>query len=67
LDTFWEVGQSLIECKDGRNGIGIELLPQIAEMAKQRISQETLFDSKDKLFSTILVADSTKETTRKKS
>ena len=50
----------------GRNGVGIELLPKIAELAKQRISQETLFDSKDKLFSTILVADSTKEATRKK-
>lgn len=35
-------------------------------MAEQRISQEPCFNSKDKLFSTILVADSTKETTRKK-
>ncbi len=67
LDTFLGSGTTLIECKRlGRNGIGIELLPQIAEMAKRRIGQETLFESKDKLFSTILVADSTKEATRKK-
>jgi len=67
LDTFLGSGTTLIECKRlGRNGVGIELLPKIAELAKQRISQETLFDSKDKLFSTILVADSTKEATRKK-
>ena len=67
LDTFLGSGTTLIECKRlGRNGVGIELLPQIAEMAKQRISQETLFDPNDKLFSTILVADSTKEATRKK-
>lgn len=67
LDTFLGSGTTLIECKRlGRNGIGIELLPKIAEIAKQRISQEPCFDSKDKLFSTILVADSTKEATRKK-
>jgi len=67
LDTFLGSGTTLIECKRlGRNGIGIELLPEVAEIAKQRISQESLFDSKDKLFSTILVADSTKENTRKK-
>ena len=67
LDTFLGSGTTLIECKRlGRNGVGIELLPKIAEMAEQRIRQETLFDSKDKLFSTILVADSTKEATRKK-
>ena len=67
LDTFLGSGTTLIECKRlGRNGVGIELLPKIAEMAEQRIRQETLFDSRDKLFSTILVADSTKEATRKK-
>ncbi len=68
LDAFLGSGTTLIECKRlSRNGIGIELLPKIAEMAKQRISQEVvLFDSKDKLFSTILIADSAKEATRKK-
>lgn len=65
LDTFLGSGTTLIECKRlGRNGIGIELLPKIAEMAKQRISQESLFDSK--IFTEILVADSTKKETCEK-
>lgn len=65
LDTLLGSGTTLIECKRlGRNGIGIELLPKIAEMAKQRISQESLFDSK--IFTEILVADSTKKETREK-
>jgi len=63
LDTFLGSGTTLIECKRlGRNGIGIELLPKIAEIAKQRISQESLFDSK--VFTDILIADSTKKETR---
>lgn len=65
LDTFLGSGTTLIECKRlGRNGIGIELLPEIAEMAKQRINQESLFDSK--IFTEVLVADSTKKETREK-
>ena len=65
LDTFLGSGTTLIECKRlGRNGIGIELLPKIAEMAKQRISQETLFD--DEVFTEVLVADSTKKEARQK-
>ena len=65
LDTFLGSGTTLIECKRlGRNGIGIELLPKIAELAKQRISQESLFDSK--VFAETLVADSTKKETRQK-
>jgi len=67
LDTFLGSGTTLIECKRlGRNGVGIELLPDIAEIAEQRIKEEPCFDSKDKLFSTILVADSTKEATKNK-
>ncbi len=67
LDTFLGSGTTLIECKRlGRNGIGIELLSEVVKMAKQRISQESLYDSKDKLFSTVLIANSAKEATRKK-
>ncbi len=68
LDTFLGSGTTLIECKRlGRNGLGIELLPKVAEMAEQRIRQEPYPNStNDRLFSTILVADSTKEATRKK-
>ena len=63
LDTFLGSGTTLIECKRlGRNGIGIELLPKVAEIAKQRVSQESLFDSK--VFTEILIADSTKKETR---
>jgi len=63
LDTFLGSGTTLIECRRlGRNGIGIELLPKVAEIAKRRISQEPCFDSK--VFTEILVADSTKKETR---
>ncbi len=63
LDTFLGSGTTLIECKRlGRNGIGIELLPKVAEIAKQRIGQELLFDSK--VFTDILIADSVKKETR---
>jgi hypothetical protein len=48
----------------GRNGIGIELLPEVAKIAKQRINQESLFD--EEVFTEILIADSTKKETRKK-
>ena len=66
LDTFLGSGTTLIECKRlGRNGIGIELLPKVAEMAQQRINQESLFDS-NKTFQEILIADSTKKETRKR-
>ncbi len=64
LDTFLGSGTTLIECKRlGRNGIGIELLSKVAEIAKQRVSQELLFDSK--IFTEILIADSTKKETRR--
>jgi predicted RNA methylase len=65
LDTFLGSGTTLIECKRlGRNGIGIELLPKVAEIAKQRINQESLFDHK--VFTEVLIADSTKKETRQK-
>jgi len=65
LDTFLGSGTTLIECKRlARNGIGIELLPEIADLAKQRVGQELLFDSK--VWTEILIADSTKKETRHK-
>ena len=65
LDTFLGSGTTLIESKRlGRNGIGIELLPKVAELAKQRIDQQSLFDTK--VFTEILVADSTKKETRQR-
>ncbi len=64
LDVFLGSGTTLIECKRlGRNGIGIELLPEVARIAEQRISQESLFDFE--VFTEILIADSTKKETRR--
>ncbi|MCX6149982.1 MAG: DNA methyltransferase [Ignavibacteriales bacterium] len=60
LDTFLGSGTTLIECKRlGRNGIGIELLPSIAELAKLNIAkEEDIFGSDYK--SKIICGDSTK-------
>jgi DNA modification methylase len=41
LDTFLGSGTSLIECKRlGRNGIGVELQPEVAAMARQNIAAD---------------------------
>src|SRR3989344_388593 len=61
LDAFLGSGTTLIECKQlDRNGIGIELLENIASLAKKRIGKESLFNDKE-IFLEVLVADSTKK------
>jgi len=41
LDTFLGSGTTLIECKRlGRNGIGIELLPEVSRLAEGNINRE---------------------------
>lgn len=41
LDPFLGSGTTLIECKRlGRNGIGVELLPDVAELANKNIANE---------------------------
>lgn len=41
LDTFLGSGTTLIECKRlGRHGIGVELIPEVAEEAKKQIALE---------------------------
>lgn len=60
LDTFLGSGTTLIECRRlGRNGIGIELVPEIAKKAKNNISKEISLGGK--VFTDILVGDSTRE------
>lgn len=57
LDPFLGSGTSLIECKRlGRNGIGVELRPEIARLANRFIEKETdLFSSQCE----IIIGDST--------
>jgi 16S rRNA G966 N2-methylase RsmD len=41
LDTFLGSGTTLIECKRlGRNAVGVELQPEVAQMASENIDQE---------------------------
>lgn len=41
LDAFLGSGTTLIECKRlGRNGIGVELVPEVAELANKNIANE---------------------------
>jgi len=43
LDTFSGNGTTLIECKRlGRNGIGIELLPNLVERSRELIAKEVI-------------------------
>jgi len=56
LDTFVGSGTTLIECRRlGRNGIGIELNPEVAQRAKELIEKEK---NKDNVVSEIIIGDS---------
>jgi DNA modification methylase len=58
LDPFLGSGTTLIECKRlGRNGVGVELIPEIARIANKSIEKESdLFSSRCEL----IVGDSTR-------
>ena len=50
LDPFLGSGSTLIACKEtGRDGIGIELTKKYSEIAKKRVSQQDLFNTKQKI------------------
>ena len=56
LDTFLGSGTTLIECRRlGRNGLGIELNPKVAQKAKDIIEQERNID---KVVTDVIIDDS---------
>ncbi len=60
LDAYLGSGTTLIECRRlGRNGIGIELLPNVAQEAKDNISKQEFLNGN--VFTDIIISDSTKE------
>jgi len=64
LDAFLGSGTTLIESRRlGRHGIGIELIPEVAEKAKKNINREL---APANIFTDIIVADSTKKEAREK-
>lgn len=57
LDAFLGSGTTLIECKRlGRNGIGVELLPEVVEITNKNISAE---ENKFNVKTEVITADST--------
>lgn len=57
LDPFLGSGTTLIECKRlGRNGIGVELLPEVVDIANKNISNE---DNKFNVRIEVITANST--------
>lgn len=56
LDTFVGSGTTLIECRRlGRNGIGIELNPEVVQKAKELIEKE---QNKDNVINDVIIEDS---------
>jgi hypothetical protein len=60
LDPFLGSGTTLIEARRmGRNGIGIELLPDIAKLADSRLDQTSLLEKTSPQKQIVIQADST--------
>jgi len=65
LDAFLGNGTTLIESKRlGRHGIGIELVPEVAQSAKRNIERES--SGYDNILAEVIVADSTTSEAREK-
>ncbi len=57
LDPFLGSGTTLIECKRlGRNGVGVELQPEVVKIARENINKE---NNPNKIKTDIITADST--------
>lgn len=64
LDAFLGNGTTLIESRRlGRHGIGVELIPEVAEKAKRNIAREL---GPENVFYEVIVADSTTKEAREK-
>jgi len=58
LDPFVGVGSTIIAAKQlGRKGIGIELNPDFADIARKRLQQRALFDEEQDVESVIITGD----------
>jgi DNA modification methylase len=65
LDAFLGHGTTLIESKRlGRHGIGIELIPEVAQVAMKNINSES--PNNGKVLTEVIVADSTTNEAREK-
>lgn len=65
LDAFLGHGTTLIESKRlGRHGIGVELIPRVAQTAIRNINAE--FPNNERVFTEVIIADSTTQEARKK-
>lgn len=58
LDPFVGIGSTVIAAKQlGRKGIGIELNPQFADIARERLQQRALFDEEEETECVIITGD----------
>ncbi len=58
LDPFVGIGSTLIAAKQlGRKGIGIELNPDFADIARKRLQQKALFDEEEFAESIVITGD----------
>lgn len=58
LDPFVGIGSTVIAARQlGRNGIGIELNPEFADIARRRLQQRALFDEESGVESVIITGD----------
>lgn len=58
LDPFVGIGSTVIAARQlGRKGVGIELNPNFADIARRRLQQKALFDEQEEIESVIITGD----------